>query len=100
MGKTLPDYAERFAIASLGLYGHNKLTSGDTSASGRFYSAVQASSDCIIAYEIELPINGNVSDTTVTGLAIPAGSTFVLGCAKNIAVTGGGTLIAQLISDS
>ena len=98
MSLYLPDYAKRFEIASLGLYGHNVLSAGDTSPSGSSYVAVQGISDCTISYTSNFPIDNN-SDSTVSGLAIAAGSTVVLGCVKNIVVAGAdGKIVAQLIS--
>tara|TARA_R110000782_G_scaffold130663_1_gene222359 strand:- start:5371 stop:5673 length:303 start_codon:yes stop_codon:yes gene_type:complete len=98
MSLYLPDYAKRFEIASLGLYGHNILSAGDTSPSGSSYVAVQGISDCTISYTVNFPV-GNNSDATVTGLAIAAGATVVLGCVKDIVVAGtDGKILAQLIS--
>jgi len=92
----IPDYGKKFEIASIGIYGHNILSGGDTSPIGRVYHAVQVLSDCSISYESAFPVPTN-SDLTVTSLPLSQGSTIILGCAKNIVVTGG-TLMAHLIS--
>lgn len=98
MSLYLPDYAKRFEIASLGLYGHNILNTGDTSPTGSSYVAVQGISDCTISYTANFPIDTN-SDATVTGLAIAAGATVVLGCVRDIVVAGAdGKILAQLVS--
>lgn len=95
----LPNYAKSFEIASLGLYGHNILSGGDTSATGKVYHAVQVLSDCSISYISAFPIASIEAntDSTVTSLSLSQGSTIILGCVKNISVTGG-VLIAHLIS--
>ena len=96
----LPDYAESFKISSLGLYGHNVISTGETSVTGRAYNAIQVISDCTISYESAFPTKPITNtDATVTGLALTKGTTIILGCVKNISVTGtDGKIIAHLIS--
>jgi hypothetical protein len=96
----LPDYAKNFEVSSLGLYGHNIISTGQTSVTGRAYNAIQVIADCTISYTSAFPTKPVTNtDATVTGLALTKGTTIILGCVKNIAVTGtGGKIIAHLIS--
>ena len=96
----LPDYAKNFEISSLGLYGHNIISTGETSVTGRAYNAIQVIADCTISYASAFPAKPVTNtDATVTGLALTKGTTIFLGCAKDIVVTGaGGKIIAHLIS--
>tara|TARA_R110000822_G_scaffold2062_3_gene9746 strand:- start:525 stop:842 length:318 start_codon:yes stop_codon:yes gene_type:complete len=96
----LPNYAKNFEISSLGLYGHNIILTGQTSATGRAYNAIQVISDCTISYVSAFPAKPFTNtDATVTALALTKGTTIILGCVKDIAVTGtNGKIIAHLIS--
>jgi hypothetical protein len=96
----LPDYAKNFEVSSLGLYGHNVISAGETSVTGRAYNAIQVITDCTISYESAFPTKPVTNtDATVTNLALTKGTTIILGCVKNISVTGaGGKIIAHLIS--
>jgi hypothetical protein len=96
----LPDYAKNFEISSLGLYGHNVISTGETSATGRAYNAIQVIADCTISYVSAFPTSIALNtDATVSGLVLTKGTTIFLGCVKTIAVTGtGGKIIAHLIS--
>ena len=96
----LPDYADSFKIASLGLYGHNIISAGETSVTGRVYNALHVLSDCTVSYDSAFPTNIAVNtDATVTSLSLTKGATIFLGCAKNIAITGADAkVIAYLIS--
>jgi hypothetical protein len=96
----LPNYAQNFEVSSLGLYGHNIISTGETSATGRAYNAIQVMEDCTISYESAFPEKPIINtDASVTGLELTRGTTIILGCVKNISVTGvGGKIIAHLIS--
>jgi hypothetical protein len=96
----LPDYADSFKIASLGLYGHNVISTGETSVTGRVYHALQVLSDCTVSYDSAFPTEIAVNtDATVTSLPLTKGTTIFLGCAKNIEIAGAdGKVIAHLIS--
>ena len=94
----LPDYADSFKIASLGLYGHNVISDGETSATGRSYHALQVLSDCTVSYVSAFPTKPLTNtDATVTALPLSKGMTIIVGCIKDISVTGG-KLIAHLVS--
>jgi hypothetical protein len=96
----LPDYADVYDVASLGLYGHNIIDDGDTSATGKVYNSIQCVATGTISYISAYPnaeIEAN-TDSTVTALAVTIGNIYTLGCVKNIAVAGGGKIIAHLIS--
>lgn len=95
----LPNYADNFKIASLGLYGHNIISAGETSPTGKAYHAIQVLSDCTISYDSAFPLASieTNTDSTVTNLPLSTGMTIILGCVKNISVTSG-QIIAHLIS--
>tara|TARA_R110000796_G_C14510914_1_gene429865 strand:- start:616 stop:933 length:318 start_codon:yes stop_codon:yes gene_type:complete len=96
----LPDYAKNFEISSLGLYGHNIISNGETSPTGRAYNSIQVISNCTISYTSAFPAKPVTNtDASVTGLVLTKGTTIFLGCAKDISVTGtDGKILAHLIS--
>tara|TARA_R110002167_G_scaffold364584_1_gene586792 strand:- start:240 stop:557 length:318 start_codon:yes stop_codon:yes gene_type:complete len=95
-----PNYANNFEISSLGLYGHNIINDGQTSAAGKVYNSVQCAVTGTISYVSVFPTSTiqTQTDATVTALQVTVGQTYILGCVKNIAVAGGGKVVAHLIS--
>tara|TARA_R110000850_G_scaffold271073_1_gene404965 strand:+ start:1316 stop:1633 length:318 start_codon:yes stop_codon:yes gene_type:complete len=96
----LPDYGKVYEIASLGLYGHNIINDGQTSATGKVYNSVQCAVTGTISYVSVFPTSTiqAQTDATVTSLEVTVGQTYILGCVKSIAVSGGGKVVAHLIS--
>lgn len=98
-----PNYGEVYEISSLGLYGHNIVISGEFTPANRVYNSVKCIAGCAIdyveAYPDNLPKIKDNTDSTITGLSLIAGETYILGCVKDIAVSGiGGKIVAHLIS--
>jgi hypothetical protein len=91
------DVAEDFQTGSMGGFGHNILAAAATSVSGRKYHAIFAIEDSVIDYSNAIAINKSDGDTTVTGLALTAGVTIILGSIKDISVTSG-KILAYLIT--
>lgn len=90
-------YTGYFQTASTGGYGHNILSTGQTSVSGRKYHAIQVIEDCEIGYSNAIEGNVNNGDATVSGLVLTAGTVIVLGVVKDISVVSG-KIIAHLIT--
>ena len=66
--------------ASLGGYGHNIVSEGETTPSTKVYFSIQALEDSVVSYDSDL--QNSEGDSSVTDLVLKSGISIVLGKAK------------------
>lgn len=96
MGKKTAKHQTTFQLASLGAFGHNIISAGESSNAGREYFSIQALEDSIVSYNNTLT-DPNHGDVSVSNLLLKSGTSIVVGSVDTINVTAG-KVIAYLIN--